>query len=59
LERGKTKGDNKSNKGCVTLWPCHIYIKKYILKAKRRRIMEKTQIFHHAKNILIFKKTFL
>jgi len=31
-----------------------VYIKKY-LKAKERRIM-KTQIFHHAKNI-IFKKS--
>jgi hypothetical protein len=32
-----------------------IYIKKD-LKAKRRRIME-TQIFHHAKIHLIFKKS--
>jgi hypothetical protein len=31
------------------------YVKKYLFKAKRRRIME-TQIFHHTKNI-IFKKS--
>jgi hypothetical protein len=50
----KKKTKTKTNKGCVTLWPClAIHIKKY-LKAKRR-IME-TQIFHNAK-ILILKKS--
>jgi len=36
----KTKG----NKGCVTLWPCHLH-SKYLRKKKNYEI----QIFHHAK----------
>jgi hypothetical protein len=35
------------NKGCVTLWPCHLCLK---VSYGKRRIME-TQIFHHAKKI--------
>jgi hypothetical protein len=42
-------GKSKNNKGvCVTQCGLAIYMKKYLIKAKRRRIME-TQIFHHAK----------
>ncbi len=40
------------NKGCATLWPCHIYIKMY-LNAKEE--WWKFKIFHHAKK-KIFKK---
>jgi endonuclease/exonuclease/phosphatase family metal-dependent hydrolase len=43
---------NYINKGRVTPWPHHIYIKKY-LKTKEG-IME-TQIFHHAKLYLTSK----
>jgi hypothetical protein len=42
---------NKTNKGCVTLRPCHLLFK---VSYGKWRIVE-TQIFHHVKNIL-FKK---
>ncbi len=54
------KGPKRQSHGQVKLTRCvphsglAIYVKKY-LKAKRK-IME-TQIFHHAKKIIIFKKT--
>jgi hypothetical protein len=35
----------KNNKGCVTMWPCHLYFK---IPQGKRRIM-KIQLFHHAK----------
>jgi hypothetical protein len=53
----KLAGGHPNQQGvCQSHRGLAIYIKKY-LKAKRR-IMEVTQIFHHAKIYLIFKKSF-
>jgi hypothetical protein len=46
--------DPMGNKGCVTLWPCHLHSKVSISRQNIR--MMETQIFHHAK-IIIFKKS--
>jgi len=44
--QGTTREATLINKGCATLWPCHIYIKKY-LNAKEE--WWKIQIIHNAK----------
>jgi hypothetical protein len=53
-EKGKqiylNKQTNKQEMGMSQLWPCSVYISKYI-KKKRRRIM-KIQIFDHSKHII-------
>jgi hypothetical protein len=43
-------------KGCVTLWPCHLHEKVCILRQKKN-YEKKTQIFHHAKNIIVKKSS--
>jgi hypothetical protein len=49
-----TQKNKKIKKGGMSHCGLAIYIKK-VCEGKRTRIME-TQIFHHSKNILIFKK---
>jgi len=44
------KQTNKQEMGMSQLWPCSVYISKYI-KKKRRRIM-KIQISDHSKHII-------
>jgi len=38
----QTKGNGKTNIGCVTLWPCHV-------NNKGKRIIMEIKILHHAK----------
>jgi hypothetical protein len=51
--RRASKNQHYLNKGCVSHCDLAIYIKK--VSSSKRRIME-TQIFRHAKILLIFKK---
>jgi hypothetical protein len=48
---------HKGNQGHVTLWSCHLYIKKYVKKAKEEELLWKLKYFTHAKLYYSSKNT--
>jgi hypothetical protein len=46
---------HKGNEGHVTLWSCHLYIKKYVKKAKEEELLWKLKSFTMQKYINLQK----